>query len=301
MSAAADSKVPRPLALLMVDIVGSTALYETMGDAAARRLVRGCIAVLGQSTIRHGGRLVKTLGDGLLCSFESAAAAAAAARAMLAATEGNALEVRIGVHAGDVIEDDGDVFGDAVNTVARIAGLAIAGEVLVSRTLFDQLPDTDTWRPRRLPPVAVKGKREPLELLALTRRAAGPMLLTTTAAESCVAIGATVVLRYGDAEATVGTELPIDIGRDPSNTISIDSPRASRFHARVFREGELCLLQDRSSNGTWIVPDQQPPVRIHRRQTALTGCGQLFFGADPLRAPTTPVLYAMSVDGERPT
>ena len=256
-------------------------------------MVQSCMTLLEAQVTAHGGRTVKTLGDGMLCAFPAAIATAAAARAMAEATATHALAVRIAAHWGVVLEDAGDIFGDAVNTLARIAGLATPSEILLSRALFEVLPDVGAWKARPLPPVPVKGKREPLELVALLRPTVGRPLLKSTVSGG--ALGALVsqgiALCFGATEVIVDADHAADLGRDPASTLVIDSAYASRMHARVFVEGGLLLLQDRSSNGTWVVPDGQSPVQIVRRQTPLMGCGRIYFGADPRTTLTKPVIY----------
>jgi class 3 adenylate cyclase len=292
----------KSLGLLIADVVGSTSLYERLGDAAARTMVQGCMALLEAEVTRHGGRTVKTMGDGMLCTFPSAGAAATAARAMLEATANQALALRVAAHCGEVLEENGDVFGDAVNTVARIGGLAAPGEVLVSRTLFEAVRDFGAWKARPLPPVPVKGKREPLELVAIVRRTSGPLLRSTVGSSASLdalapAAPRRLALAFGSREVFVDAEHAIELGRDPANHIVIDSAHASRFHAKVAVEGELFVLQDRSSNGTWVVPDGQTPAHVLRRQTTLLGCGRIYLGADPRTVLTKPVLYKSAGDG----
>ena len=82
-----NNKKFEKLAILFADISGSTALYETLGDVAARDLVSGCLALLTRSLTRHQGRLIKTIGDEIMCTFPSAGAALQAACSMQEAVE----------------------------------------------------------------------------------------------------------------------------------------------------------------------------------------------------------------------
>jgi len=286
--------VPRTVGLLMADVVGSTPLYEKLGDSAARRMVHGCLALLEQGVARHKGRTVKSLGDGILCTFPSALQAALAAQAMAEATATYVVAVRIAAHWGDVLDVGGDVFGDAVNTVARILSLATPGEVLVTRSLRDSLPqEAGLWSVRPLPPVTVKGKREPVDLFALVQPTSGMTTLRSTEIGGGFAMPVCqgIVLSLGSLEVQVDTDHPADLGRDPTNTLVVDHGCVSRFHARVVAEGQLVMLQDRSSNGTWVVPDGQAPLQILRRQTPLLGCGRIYLGADPRVNLTRPVIF----------
>jgi len=120
--------------ILFADIVDSTALTERLGDAAfrsaARTLddrMRTAIRVTGGSAIEG-----KLLGDGVLAVFTSAANAIDAALACARACDGTGLQLHLGLHAGDVIREEGNVFGGAVNIASRICGLSAPGEVLVS-------------------------------------------------------------------------------------------------------------------------------------------------------------------------
>jgi len=120
--------------ILFTDIVSSTELTERMGDAAFREVSRALDAGLRGAIRECGGTTVeaKTLGDGVLATFGSAAQAIEGARRCLALSAASELGLHIGVHAGDVIREEGNVFGGAVNIASRICGLSAAGEILVS-------------------------------------------------------------------------------------------------------------------------------------------------------------------------
>jgi class 3 adenylate cyclase len=120
--------------ILFTDIVDSTALTERMGDALFREASRALDAGLRAAIREAGGVTVeaKTLGDGVLATFGSAAQAIDGARRCLAVSAASELGLHIGLHAGDVIREDGNVFGGAVNIASRICGLSAPGEILVS-------------------------------------------------------------------------------------------------------------------------------------------------------------------------
>jgi class 3 adenylate cyclase len=123
--------------IFFADIVDSTSLTERLGDAAFRAKARDLDAAL-RSTIRErGGTPIegKLLGDGVLGVFTSAHQAIEAALACGIAGGGAGLPLHLGLHAGDVIREEGNVYGGAVNIAARISGLSAAGEVLVSETV----------------------------------------------------------------------------------------------------------------------------------------------------------------------
>ena len=120
--------------ILFTDIVASTALTERMGDVRFRDASRALDAGLRAAIRDAGGATIdgKLLGDGVLATFPSAAQAIDGARRCLALSAASELGLHIGLHAGDVIREDGNVFGGAVNIASRICGLSAPGEILVS-------------------------------------------------------------------------------------------------------------------------------------------------------------------------
>lgn len=120
--------------ILFTDIVSSTELTERMGDARFRDASRALDAGLRAAIHDAGGAAVdgKLLGDGVLATFPSAAQAIDGARRCLALSAASELGLHIGLHAGDVIREDNNVYGGAVNIASRICGLSAPGEILVS-------------------------------------------------------------------------------------------------------------------------------------------------------------------------
>lgn len=123
--------------ILFTDIADSTPLTERMGDAAFRAASRALDAQVRAAIRAEGGTPVegKVLGDGVMGVFTSASDAIAAARACVEAS--GELPLHIGVHAGDVIREDDNVYGGAVNIASRICSLCAPGEILVSATVRD--------------------------------------------------------------------------------------------------------------------------------------------------------------------
>jgi class 3 adenylate cyclase/pimeloyl-ACP methyl ester carboxylesterase len=123
--------------VLFTDLVGSTERAASLGDHAWASLLERHHAMTRAAISAHGGEPVKTLGDGMLATFTGPAQAVRCADRVIAETEGLGLEVRTGVHTGELELLHGDVAGLAVHLAARIMGMAEGGEVLVSRTVRD--------------------------------------------------------------------------------------------------------------------------------------------------------------------
>jgi class 3 adenylate cyclase/tetratricopeptide (TPR) repeat protein len=138
------SPAPKVLTIMMTDIVGSTELRQARGDQYADDILMLQAAIVQHQVAAFGGRVRKSLGDGFLISFPSDAAAVRAAVAIQRAlAEHNtadpqrAVEVRIGIHSGEVAELDTDLLGQAVHAAARVMAEAVSGEILITDVVRD--------------------------------------------------------------------------------------------------------------------------------------------------------------------
>jgi len=123
--------------VMFTDIVGSTERAAELGDARWRELLAAHQAGVRRELMRFRGREVKTLGDGCLATFDGPARAIRCGRAIAEAARSIGLEVRVGLHSGEVELMEDDVGGIAVHIAARVGALAGTGEVLVSSTVKD--------------------------------------------------------------------------------------------------------------------------------------------------------------------
>jgi pimeloyl-ACP methyl ester carboxylesterase len=129
--------------LVFTDIVGSTEQARQRGDQRWRQLLDRQEAVAHRQITRFDGHFVKSTGDGVLATFDGPAQAIRYALAIREAMRGLGLEVRAGVHAGEVEHRGDDVGGIAVHIAARVVDVAGAGDVLVSRTVADLIAGSD--------------------------------------------------------------------------------------------------------------------------------------------------------------
>lgn len=134
----------RCTALLFTDLVGSTSLYERIGDFDAYTLIQAHFRALQQAVLMHAGAVVKTIGDAVMASFPSSAHALRAGFDMIRALRAShfqGLALRVGIHAGPCIavesNDRLDFFGRSVNLTARLEHLANPNQIICSRDTFD--------------------------------------------------------------------------------------------------------------------------------------------------------------------
>jgi class 3 adenylate cyclase/pimeloyl-ACP methyl ester carboxylesterase len=129
--------------ILFTDIVDSTHHARELGDKAWRELLEAHDTTVRREIARFQGREVKTLGDGFLAVFDGPARAIRCARAITEAMEPLGIQVRAGLHTGEVERSESDIQGIAVHLAARIVSEAAAGEVVVSRTVKDLVAGSD--------------------------------------------------------------------------------------------------------------------------------------------------------------
>lgn len=128
--------------ILFTDIMGSTELAASLGDAAWRDMLHRHDKAVRDELTKWRGREVKTTGDGVLATFDSPTQAIRFAKALLAPMQLLGIKVRCGIHTGEIELRGDDVAGLAVHIAARVAGLAGPSEVLVSRTVRDLVAGT---------------------------------------------------------------------------------------------------------------------------------------------------------------
>lgn len=278
------------MAVLFADVSDSTRLYEALGDTAAFGNVRQVIGVLKDITEAFQGRVVKTIGDGLMCAFPAADAAASAAAEMQRRIaqlpplqSGKALTIRIGFHFGPVIQDGEDVFGDSVNVAARMAGLALAGQAITTNDTVMVLSPAMQETMRRLDALPVKGKAEEIEVHELLWQESSDRSRTVIpgrapAAPSTVpTAGPRIKLTHQGEELTFKDT--VYFGREAAgNHIVMADPLTSRRHAKIELRGGKFVLIDQSSNGTFVTLGSGVEIKLRREELILHGSGVICFG-----------------------
>jgi class 3 adenylate cyclase len=143
----------RLAAILAADVAGYSQMMgqDEEGTLAALKTQRA--ELIEPSIAKHNGRVVKLMGDGILAEFNSVVEAALCAteiqREVALHATGKRMQLRIGLHLGDIIIEGEDIYGDGVNIAARLEGIAEPGGICISRQAFDQIEGKlpVTWRP----------------------------------------------------------------------------------------------------------------------------------------------------------
>jgi class 3 adenylate cyclase len=272
------------LVTLFADISGSSQLYDSLGDIRAAEIVEQCVTIMTDATLRHGGTLLRTIGDEVMTTFPDVEAAAGAACTMQEKITdkkfeaGRPIAIRVGFHFGSLLLKDGDLYGDAVNLAKHVTNQAKPGQILTTEASLSQLPETARGLYRQIDVAQVKGKREEVAIYELIWQAefATEMSVSWTDQHSG---NARLTLIAGETRVELGeTRTSVSIGRSEGNDLTLPYPTVSRLHARVGYNKGRFHLTDLSINGTYFLSDDGSGGYLHRDTRELTGSGTLGLG-----------------------
>jgi class 3 adenylate cyclase len=283
--------------VIFTDLTGSTSVFETLGNSKATKAVTQLTRWICDLFESRGGRVIKTLGDGVLAVFPDAATAIDAAVQMQRSHQKNLfqqpaserLPIRVGVATGEVEIVDGDCFGDAVNIASRLSDLSGPHEIWVNSKELDYSVRPNGVRFRLLGPINVRGRVEPCTVYQVNWRDDEPTDFITMQSDldpnelgmKGDVLGRIIELsRLDQSMAFKSFELPIQIGRIRHCEFIVNDPRVSRTHARIeWRNGSIVLV-DVSTYGTWIRFDGSgSDILLRREECVLHGRGEIALGA----------------------
>lgn len=298
--------------VVFADISGSASLYETLGNERATEAITQVTQWIGGTIEAHHGRIVKNLGDGVLGIFGDAASAVSASAAMLRGHQERVsrwpkplrMGIRVGVASGEVVDVDGDCYGDAVNVASRLCERAGPAEIWATETavlLSGAAPSV--WY-RKLGMMEIRGKAEMLMLYQVEwRENEEPDSLTMQAtlasnfAPVDSILGQIQFSWHGIDLSFTSTDVPVHIGRATDARLCINDPRVSRLHARIDWRNSGFVLTDMSSFGTWVrFEGSDVPVQLRRDACILHGIGEMALGV-PFSDSSAPVVQFQVAGG----
>ena len=312
----------KKLAILFADISGSTALYDSLGDKRALELVARCLALMNASMNAYHGTLIKTLGDEIMCTFPSAETALRASIKMQLAlqadnrTSEHPLYIRIGFHYGEVICEAGeirpgeirsiiqqDIYGDAVNIAARTAALTRSNQIMTTRAVVDNLPPVLHDKVRQIIRAELIAQHDQLDLFQVLweQDDMQSTRIGIPAYRKSSENNVQMILNYRDLSCTLNTQnSSLLLGREEDCGLPVISTFVSRQHARIqFRSGNF-VLQDISTNGTYIRFDNNQIVHINHAEAILSGSGTISLGLSYADHPTELVAFTIAPKGVLP-
>jgi class 3 adenylate cyclase len=298
--------------VVFTDLHGSTAVFESLGNARATQTVTQITSWIAQQCEAHGGRVVKTLGDGVLAIFEREQLAVNAVvdlqrghfKNLLRAAPNVKMPMRIGIASGEVELVGSDCYGDAVNVASRLCDLCGPNQIWASSTALNAVLEEAGVSFRPLGPIGVRGRAEPCLVFQIEwRQEELSDFLTMQGKFDDPYLSGAVDVLGREIELTWLTktkrfksfELPVNIGRVRSMDFMVEDPRVSRTHARLeWRNGSVVIL-DASSYGCWVRfgDDTGTGVLLRRQECVLHGKGQLALGGSFSDASVPTVLFSV--------
>lgn len=274
------------ICIVFADVSGSTSLYEKLGDTEALAAIDRCIAAMTRATQLSKGRVVKTIGDEVMAVFDSAAQGFQAASEMQQRIDelpppapDVKLAIRAGFHFGPALIENNDVFGDTVNTAARMAGLAKAGQIITTAETVNALPQLLRQSCRVIDALAVKGKADNVNVCEVIWQEGAELTMMATRMAPAAPMDTRLKLQHEGATLLLGPARPtVTLGRDLNSDIAIRDPRASRLHAKIERRRDKFVLIDMSSNGTYATFSGEVEIALKREEVILRGSGRIVFG-----------------------
>ncbi|HEX5757323.1 MAG TPA: adenylate/guanylate cyclase domain-containing protein [Arenimonas sp.] len=299
----------RPQTILFADVSGSTRLFEMRGDVEARRLIAMVLDALGDICRQHGGRVIKTIGDEIMCSLPGPMNGVLAACDMQRKLARDInfvrenLAIRVGLQHGDALDEaDGDVFGDAVNVAARMAALAKREQIVTTAATMGQVSGKAPEF-RSLGKARVAGKLLPIEIVDVVWQedtsgmtmVQSAIRISDIAAAQEVHVPQKLTLKYrGETIELAETSEPFMMGREAGNHLAIEADWVSRSHALIeYKRGHF-VLSDRSTNGTFLRIGQDDELRLHRDETQMRKSGVISLGKASALNPEHLVHYELS-------
>ena len=279
------------LAILFADVVGSTRLYELMGDLRARDMVAICIDVMRTATEQHQGTVIKTMGDEVMATFADADQALNAASQMQQQisrhsqlkVDGQPVSLRIGCHYGPVVLENRDVFGSTVHTANRMTSQAKAMQIMTTAAVVERL--APQWRAavRQVDVATLKGQGNEVVLYEV-------LWQTEDVTSMIPAIGMSnstlphlrLRLQFQDREIVLDERHPsVVIGRAEDNDLIVKGNLISRLHARIEINRHKFVLVDQSTNGTFVQSQDGDEAFVRRDSVQIKGKGMIGLGKLP--------------------
>ncbi len=284
--------------VVFADLTGSTGVFESLGNAKATQAITRLTQWIGKVCTASGGQVIKYLGDGVLVVFTNNLSAIEAAcelqrvhRDRIATwPEPLKMRLQVGMARGDVVEQGGDCFGDAVNVASRLSDLCGPEQILATDVVAQSIPPDSLVRFRRLGPMNIRGRHEPCvvhqiewqaDVQSETFTVPASLSMLAAARVKTDAVPESISLSWLNVQTDFpATELPIFIGRDEMGQFVIQDPRVSRRHAKLDWRGGQFYLEDVSSYGTWVkFTGTADVIALRRQECVLLLDGEIALGA----------------------
>lgn len=298
-------------AVVFADLTGSTRIYESLGNRRGTSMVTMLTSWLAEICVQHDGKVVKTLGDGVLMTFNSAQRAVDAAIAIQRIHLTNMasypiellMRIKVGIAYGKVMHGSDECFGDAVNVAAGLCDLAGPDQILVNNAVVNAIADQHRFRLRQIGTIAIPGRSTPCfaqrvewheDVLSGFLTVQAP--LSVVSPQDLQMEDPRIHLQFMQTGLVVRkADLPVFIGRDENCSLVVSDQRVSRVHATIEWKNSVFHLRDKSSYGTWVrYQENESVVALRRQGCPLHGNGDISLGGPFNNAGVPTITFAYS-------
>ncbi|WP_075184611.1 adenylate/guanylate cyclase domain-containing protein [Teredinibacter haidensis] len=272
-------------AVLFADIVGSSNIYQMLGNTRAQREIDRLVSLMIQVVQAHKGQLVKTIGDEIMVIFTEPESAAESAIALNLKIQEQNQAIRTGMAVGALIFDGPDVFGNTVNRAASLVRAAQSKQVLMDQPMQEGMPYWLLNYCELYDRLMLKGSESKALVYRLNWQQENCTDLSATQVSGSMISAKTQF--SNELELTIEQETfyftaadkPLTIGRDPAVAqCTITDPKVSRLHGVVsFHRGKF-IYEDRSTNGSYLQESGQPQIYLRRESAPLVKAGVITLG-----------------------
>ncbi len=275
------------VAIVFADVVGSTQLYEKFGDTKASETVAICLDIMKDATFQFNGTVIKTIGDEVMSTFETADEAMGASVMMQTRIsaegrkkDGIPVSIRIGCHYGPVVEEQNDIFGAAVHTANRMTSQAKSSQIVISGFTVEQMSPELRNQTRQIDLATVRGRMDEVALFELVWQPdEATSMLPMIEWQDKERKASKLLLNFKDSTVEVSDRKKnINIGRADDNDLVVKGNLISRIHAKIeMRRGKFLII-DQSTNGTFVQDIQGNEDFVRRDSTELGNEGTIGLG-----------------------
>ncbi len=274
--------------ILFADISGSSALYKTDGNTVAKQKIDALLNAFTQLVSDFKGKMVKTIGDEIMTYFSDCNDCLQLAILMQQKyqpiMQQNHLRLSIGIGFGDVLIDDGDLFGEAVNDAAHLTYLAKGGQILLTESLFEHLNTTNKSVVREFDRIRLKGARRKSTIYRAFWLAEEALESETQlmASEDFDELFGTLFLKIhyrGAVQSITPVDTPFILGRDPQRChLLVSGSQVSREHCEIRYSRGKFVLVDHSTNGCYLTVGNREEFYLRREEYPLIDMAKLSLG-----------------------
>ncbi|MFT5083622.1 MAG: adenylate cyclase [Lentisphaeria bacterium] len=270
-------------AIVFSDIVGSSNLYASLGNQRAKHRIDDAIRIMSQVVCTHQGRVVKTIGDEIMCVFADPELACEAAIGLNYELNLHQVYLRTGVCFGKVLQDRGDIYGDTVNNAAFLTQAAQASQILFDSNTYSNLSALRR-QAEYFDRIPLKGQSEASLVYRLNweKRDTASLDATVVAGKAISqdnGLATQLTVTYAGHTYYAHPSTQLCIGRDQGLVqICVQHKNASRKHCSLsFYRGKF-ILQDHSTNGCYLLQKGHQELFIRRESTPLLSDGKISLG-----------------------